>query len=223
MFDEAINAKWGMPAIHARREAGLIVCVNAMWQSSRAGAIGRRARDRTSWSADSLVLVLTDELLQRCDAVDFAALNGSASAGALAVFWSNLSETGVQYLTFTERVDLTMVSKWWGTSRPTFLAVRKTVALMRRLVFAQVSGEIMSKAGLKLELMYAIAGFPMQTLHTLSLKKMIETMDTRNENPAAQLPPRIFKRPVATALAVLLVGVALGLDPDGERALRMLI
>ena len=225
LFDEATNVKWGMPAIQAFREVGKIVCVNAMWQSSRAGEIGRRARDRTSWSAGSLVRVLTDELLRRCDAVDCDAMDCAAPIFICsAVFWNNLSERGFQYLTLTERVDLTMVSKWWGTERPLFLVVRKTLALMRRLVFAKISGEIMRRAGLKLELQYAIAGFSMNVLQTLSLTKMVQTMDCSSQRSVAvSLQPLIFNMPKATALAVLLVGAAHALDYDAERALRIVI
>ena len=206
MFDKATNEKWGMPAIRG----DTVVCVNAMWQSSRSGEIGFRARDRSSWNPGSLVQVLTDELLQRCVVVDAAALfiNGPSE-----LLCNSLMESS--HLKITERVNLTMVSKRWGTLNPPFLAVRKTVALLRRLVFAKVAGEMMGTACLKVELRYSVAGHCMKQIHKISLEKILESP------PAIQQRPLLHPR--ATALALLLIGAAEALDYDAERSLRMLV
>ena len=182
-----------------------VVCVNALWQSSALDG-GPAARNKEAWKKGSLVRVLVDETLKKC-------WSKVAETKRAKTLWEAVLEHALKpamtYLTAAELVDCTKVCRTFGASLPAAFLARKSVVLLKRLVFTSCADEMMSIAGLTVVEKYCVAGYTMSQIDKLSMEKMMTI-----------IAPSLFTNRRVTSLALCLHGAALALDYQGERALR---
>ena len=105
----ATNPRWGMAAIQAADP----VCVNGMWQTS-ANSAGPHARSKEAWAPGSLVRVLVETTLARCQSAKgqggavavgetYPSATRQLTVGELVLRW------GCKFFTDVEKIHYTQV------------------------------------------------------------------------------------------------------------------
>ena len=175
-----------------------------MWQTS-AVKEGPPARHRKAWGKNSLVQVLVDRTLAL---VSLKETSPQTTTDARFLAFKTR-----EHFTPEEQAVLLQVSKRVGELWPDALLARTALLLMKRLVFARSSEEVMDLVGLDVCQKYSVAGHCLKLLNAINLETVIR-------HPCSQ---RMLQQRTIVAFGVLLAGTALALDYDADRALRGLI
>ena len=174
-----------------------------MWQSSAVDG-GVEARDERTWAPNSLVRVLVDQTLRRCQEVSSKAEKQRKKLEI--VFQSS-------YYTLEERIALTKVSCDIAKQWPECVLISKQRVLLKRLVWAPCVGEVMQLAGMKISISWSLRGNAMESIENMKAENML-----RAPHPSMMTTDRS-----CLAFALFLSVAGLALDDASETAFRGLI
>ena len=157
-----------------------------------------------TWRPTSLIRVLVDQTLQRCQEVSLKAQQRRVVLEM--VFQSS-------YYTLEERVALTNISRDIAKQWPECVLINKQRVLLKRLVWAQCVEEVMQHAGMATSIKWFLRGLAVQRIENMKAEKMLQ----------APYPSMMTTDRSCLAFAFFLSVAALGLDYDAERAFCGLI
>ena len=196
--NSASNPRWGLEVILASN----VICVNAMWQSSKVDA-GPSYRTSAAWHKTSLVRALVDLTQDRAEAMSATATKRN-DALQLAVASS--------FLAIYDALSFALASRTIAGKFPVVLEAHTTLLCLKRLVFARVVGDMMDVTGLGIVEKFFVTGHALKFLNDI-------TIDAVRADPA----PWIFKNKTTVAIAIVMVAIPFALDYNADRALRGVI
>ena len=189
-----------------------VVCVNAMWQTSKV-VNGPQQRSRGAWHASSLVMALVDATLERVHRLENMSESENMSEPVVSWFGVALGASSFRScFTDAEKGQIVLLSASVASAWPDVMLARRTILLLKQLVFARSAGEMLDRAGVDVVRKHAVAGYAMKMLNDISVGAVL----------AAPLP-MIFDNRTAAALGVMVCAASMALDYDAERALRGVI
>ena len=202
-FLQAKNDKWGMPFLLAN--AGKILCVNAMWQTSR-NKKGPSRRGRATWCENSLVLKLVQHAQSKQAAfVERRALEAERQAKAPRYQSPRMSMFSLGNKSPSmSMISMGVVNGFYTDEEMSFLAVAShalkealpmhfqacaTFCFMRRMVWHRVVAQtlhVVLPLAQETVMMYTLAGGALQIVNKLS-KSAVRKSDTSliTENAAS--------------------------------------